>query len=202
MSTTSKLDPNTLSWVKAEIDESLRQAHAALESFAENPSDDTRLRYCVTHLHQVLGTLQMVELDGAAMLAHEAEGMADAILSEQVAANDANLELLSRAILLLPDYLGGLQFGRPDTPLKLLPLMNELRGTRSMEPISEEELFTPDLSVRPPPPPEEKPKLSEEEYTELAQKLRPAFQVALLNWLRDSDGTKALETIAGSVEEL
>jgi chemosensory pili system protein ChpA (sensor histidine kinase/response regulator) len=202
MSTTSKLDPNTLSWVKAEIDESLRQAHVALESFAENSSDDTRLRFCVTHLHQVLGTLQMVELDGAAMLAREAEGMADAILNEQLAANDANLELLSRAILLLPDYLGGLQFGRPDTPLKLLPLMNELRDARSMESISEEELFTPDLSVRPPPPAEERTKLSEHEYAELAQKLRPAFQVALLNWLRDSDGTKALETIEDSVEEL
>ena len=92
MSTTSKLDPNTLSWVKAEIDESLRQAHVALESFAENPSDHTRLRFCVTHLHQVLGTLQMVELDGAAMLAREAEGMADAILNEQAEANNANLE--------------------------------------------------------------------------------------------------------------
>ncbi|MFQ5935143.1 MAG: Hpt domain-containing protein, partial [Acidiferrobacterales bacterium] len=202
MSTSSKIDPNTLGWVKAEIDESLRQAHVALESFAQNPSNDTRLRFSVTHLHQVVGTLQMVELDGAAMLAREAEDLADAVLNEQVEARESNLELLSRAILLLPDYLGGLQFGRPDTPLKLLPLMNELRAARQLEPIAEDDLFAPDLSVRPPPRPEDKPKLSEDEYTEVAQKLRPAFQLALLNWLRDSSDTKALATIQDSVAAL
>lgn len=202
MSTTSKIDPSTLGWVKTEIDESLRQAHVALESFAENPSDDTRLRFCVTHLHQVVGTLQMVELDGAAMLVREAEGLASAVLDEQIEANDANLELLSRAILLLPDYLGGLQFGRPDTPLKLLPLMNELRAARKLKAVAEEDLFTPDLSVRPPPRTDGKIKLSEADYAELAQKLRPAFQVALLSWLRDGSDTKSLAAINDTVEEL
>lgn len=202
MSTTSKIDPGTLGWVKTEIDESLRQAHVALESFAENPSDDTRLRFCVTHLHQVVGTLQMVELDGAAMLVREAEGLASAVLEEQIEANDANLELLSRAILLLPDYLGGLQFGRPDTPLKLLPLMNELRTARKLKPVAEEDLFTPDLSVRPPPRVDGKSKLSEADYAELAQKRRPAFQVALLSWLRDGSDSKSLAAIDDTVEEL
>ncbi len=202
MSTTSKIDPSTLGWVKTEIDESLRQAHVALESFSENPSDDTRLRFCVTHLHQVVGTLQMVELDGAAMLVREAEGLASAVLDEQIQANDANLELLSRAILLLPDYLGGLQFGRPDTPLKLLPLMNELRAARKLKAVAEEDLFTPDLSVRPPPRTDGKIKLSEADYAELAQKLRPGFQVALLSWLRDGSDTKSLAAINDTVEEL
>jgi chemosensory pili system protein ChpA (sensor histidine kinase/response regulator) len=202
MSTTSKIDPSTLGWVKTEIDESLRQAHVALESFAENPSEDTQLRYCVTHLHQVVGTLQMVELDGAAMLVREAEALASAVLDEQIEANDANLELLSRAILLLPDYLGGLQFGRPDTPLKLLPLMNELRTARKLKVVAEEDLFTPDLSVRPPPRTDGKVKLSEADYAELAQKLRPAFQVALLSWLRDSNDTKSLTAITNTVEDL
>jgi chemosensory pili system protein ChpA (sensor histidine kinase/response regulator) len=201
MSSTSKIDPSTLGWVKTEIDESLRQAHVALESFAENPADDTRLRFCVTHLHQVVGTLQMVELDGAAMLVREAEGLASAVLDERIEANDANLELLSRAILLLPDYLGGLQFGRPDTPLRLLPLMNELRAARNLDSVAEEELFTPDLSVRPPHA-DAKTKLSETDYAELAQKLRPAFQVALLSWLRDGGDSKSLAAITGTVEEL
>jgi chemosensory pili system protein ChpA (sensor histidine kinase/response regulator) len=202
MSTISKIDPSTLGWVKTEIDESLRQAHIALESFAENPSDDTRLRFCVTHLHQVVGTLQMVELDGAAMLARETEALADAVLNERVKPANNVLELLTRAILLLPDYLSGLQFGRPDTPLRLLPLMNELRSARSVEPIAQEELFTPDLSVRPPPRPADAPRLSAEQYAELAQKLRPALQVSLLSWLRDTGDTKALASIAGAVEQL
>lgn len=201
MSTISKIDPSTLSWVKAEIDESLKQAHIALESFSENPSDDTRLRFCVTHLHQVVGTLQMVELDGAAMLARETEALADAVLSERVPGNEGNLELLSRAILLLPDYLAELQFGRPDSPLRLLPLMNELRAGHGAAALAEEELFTPDLSVRPPRAAEAH-KPSEGEYVETAAKLRPKLQSALLGYLRDTGDTKALASITSAVESL
>ncbi len=202
MSTSSQIDPNTLGWVKSEIDESLKQAHLALESFAENPSDDTRLRFCVTHLHQVVGTLQMVELDGAALLASEAEVLAEDILEEKIKGDENLFELLTRAMLLLPDYLGGLQFGQMDAPLRLLPTINELRDARKAERVSEDQLFTPDLSVRPPRHDDDESKLSEPEYAELAQKLRPQFQVALLSWLRDTSDAKSLESIVATVAEL
>ncbi len=202
MSTSSQIDPNTLGWVKSEIDESLKQAHLALESFAENPSDDTRLRFCVTHLHQVVGTLQMVELDGAALLAREAETLAEDILEERIKADENLFELLTRAMLLLPDYLGGLQFGQVDAPLRLLPTINDFRDARKGERVSEDQLFTPDLSVRPPRHDDDESKLGEPEYAELAQKLRPQFQVALLSWLRDTSDAKSLESIAATVAEL
>ncbi len=202
MSTSSQIDPSTLGWVKSEIDESLKQAHLALESFAENPSDDTRLRFCVTHLHQVVGTLQMVELDGAALLASEAEALAEDILEEKINGDENLLELLTRAMLLLPDYLGGLQFGQVDAPLRLLPTINEFRDARKTERVSEDQLFTPDLSVRPPRRDDDESKPSEPEYAELAQKLRPQFQVALLSWLRDTSDATSLESIAATVAEL
>ena len=50
-----------LDWVKGEISETLNQARQALEAFVENPEDSTRLRFCLTYIHQVHGTLQMVE---------------------------------------------------------------------------------------------------------------------------------------------
>ena len=62
MSTLSKVDSSTLGWVKTEIDETLKQARLALESYSENTADESKLRHCSTYLHQVLGTLQMVEL--------------------------------------------------------------------------------------------------------------------------------------------
>ena len=76
MSTYRKVDPSTLGWVKSEIDETLKQARLALEGFVENPADRSRLRFCITHLHQVVGTLLMVELDGAAFMAREVEALA------------------------------------------------------------------------------------------------------------------------------
>jgi chemosensory pili system protein ChpA (sensor histidine kinase/response regulator) len=195
MSTHSKVDLSTLGWVKTEIDETLKQARLALESFAENPSDKTRLRFCITHLHQVVGTLLMVELDGAAMLAKETEALADAIINDKVAPDSRVFDALTRGILTLPDYLARLQYGQLDVPLRHIHLMNELRLARNAPSISELELFSPDLSIRPPPAERPEEKLGESEYRELARQLRGTFQPALLDWLRDTTNKQPLRAI-------
>ena len=51
-----------LGWVKPELDETLRQVRNEVEYYAEDPSDASRMRICAGHLHQVQGTLRMVEL--------------------------------------------------------------------------------------------------------------------------------------------
>ncbi|BAU50028.1 chemotaxis protein CheA [Sulfurifustis variabilis] len=202
MSTFRKVDPSTLGWVKNEIDESLKQARLALEEFVENPSDRTRLRFCITHLHQVVGTLLMVELDGAAFMAREVEALAEAVLDEKVEVTNEVLDVLTRGILILPDYLARLQFGHADVPLKHLPLINEMRARRKAEPLAEFELFQPDLSVRPPAPGGPRERLSDAEYAALARKLRSTYQAALLDFLREPDGKEPLRTIAGVIAEL
>ncbi len=196
MSTLGKIDSGTLGWVKTEIDETLKQARVALEAYAENPSDSARLRFCATYLHQVLGTLQMVELDGAAMLAQENELLAEAVLSGKVKAENSTFDILTRGILSLPDYLSRLQFGQPDLPLRLVPLINELRAARGAAPMHEMDLFNPDLSVRPPSRQAEKQRLSSEEFNALARTQRRVFQVALLEWLRDPANKNQLNKIA------
>ena len=62
------LDFTTLNWVKQELDETLKQARQALEAYVEDPADSSLMRFCATYLHQVQGTLRMVELYGAAMV--------------------------------------------------------------------------------------------------------------------------------------
>src|SRR6476620_4962709 len=137
MSTFTKVDPSTLGWVKSEIAETLKQARLALEGFVENPADRARLRFCITHLHQVVGTLLMVELDGAAMMAREIEALAEDVHDDKVAASSDVVEIMMRGILVLPDYLARLQLGHPDVPLKHLPLLNEMRAARKAEAVSE-----------------------------------------------------------------
>jgi chemosensory pili system protein ChpA (sensor histidine kinase/response regulator) len=202
MSTHSKIDLSTLGWVKTEIDETLKQARLALESFAENPSDKTRLRFCVTHLHQVVGTLLMVELDGAAMLAKETEALAEAVINDKIAPDSKVFDVLTRGILTLPDYLARLQYGQLDVPLKHLTLINELRAAHNVPPISELELFSPDLSVRPPPIAQPAEKLAEAEYREFAKHQRGTFQPALLDWLRDTSSKQPLRIILDVFEQL
>jgi chemosensory pili system protein ChpA (sensor histidine kinase/response regulator) len=201
MSTFGKIDSSTLGWVKGEIDETLKQARLALESFAENPADKTRLRFCITHLHQVVGTLTMVELDGAAMLARETEQLAEAVLSDSVPASPATFDTLTRSIVTLPDYLARLQFGQ-DAPFRYVPLINEMRSARGAVTISELELFTPDLSVRPPPEARAKTPLDDADYRALARNLRPTMQTALLNWLRDAANAESLAQIGAVFDQL
>ena len=174
MSISSQVDPNTLGWVKTEIDETLKQARLSLETFAEDRSDTSRLRFCITHLHQVVGTLLMVELDGAAMLAKETEALAEAIYDGDAKPTDAVIDSLVRGILSIPDYLARLQFGQTDSPLRLLPVLNDLRAAHSGVPISELELFKPDLEIRPPDS-DEAIKLKDKDFVELAKQLRRLF---------------------------
>ncbi|HEC13440.1 MAG TPA: response regulator [Acidiferrobacteraceae bacterium] len=195
MTMSSRVDPSTLGWVKAEIENTLKQARLALESYAENISDTTRLRFFITHIHQVTGTLQMVELDGAALLSQEIESLADAILNEKISIKDALFEDITRAILSLSEYLDHLLAGNPDVPLRLIGVLNLLRSAQDAEEISPITLFNPDLSVYPTQGKESVGSDSEGGSLE-AIKLRNQFQVGLLGWLKDSTNMSALDAIA------
>ncbi len=66
-----------LDWIKREIDETLKAARQALEAYAESDRDETKMRACLTYLHQVHGTLLMLELTGVTR-AHRRNGAARA----------------------------------------------------------------------------------------------------------------------------
>ena len=140
------IDFTTLTWVKPELDETLRQARQALEAYVEDGQEPGQLKACATYLHQVQGTLRMVELYGAAMVAEEMEQLARALVDDKVADRDAGYAALMRGIVQLPDYLERLQSGHRDIPIVLLPLLNELREPRGEKGLSEAVLFSPDLA--------------------------------------------------------
>lgn len=101
------IEHTTLGWVKPELDETLRQAKLELESFVEDPSDTSHMRFCASFLHQVQGTLRMVELYAPAMVAEEMELLAQALQNGQVGDRDGACAALMRGVVLLPDYLSG-----------------------------------------------------------------------------------------------
>ncbi len=68
-----------LEWVKGEIAETLKQAHHAIETLLDDPQATHALSDCLACIHQVHGSLQMVEFlrrgparrrDGAACVRH------------------------------------------------------------------------------------------------------------------------------------
>ncbi len=196
-----QLDYTTLKWVKDEIQESLNQTQQALEAFIEDPSDTTQIRFCAAYLHQVFGTLQMVEIYGAALLAEEMEKVANALLNDQVKLKEDAFDVLIRAILQLPAYLEGLERGQADMPVVLTPLLNDLRAARGEPLLSESAFFSPDLNVAPP----EKHLAPGKELPDIqvyARKLRPIYQVALLGWFRGNDVDSSLKKLSAVLREL
>ncbi len=177
-----------LEWVKGEIAETLKQARQALEAFVENTQDPTRMRFCLTYIHQVHGTLQMVEFYGAALLAEEMEQLAQALMDGRVSNQGEALEVMMQAILQLPVYLDRIQTARRDLPMVLLPLLNDLRAARGEKLLSETSLFAPDLSGQAPALSHESlAQLRTAELPVLLRKLRQMLQVALVGVIRNQD---------------
>ena len=186
----------TLNWVKPELDETLRQARFAIEAFVEDSTDASQMRACAAYLHQVHGTLRMVELYGAAMVAEEMEKLALSLLESSVTERDEAFTVLMRGIVQLPDYLERLQSGLKDIPVVLLPLLNELRAARGERGLSEAVLFSPDLS-RPLPAAVAGPTsaLSQDQVRTQAEALRSRFQASLLRWLRDEGNPELIAAL-------
>jgi len=130
-----------LGWVKPELDETLRQVRNEVEYFAEDPADASRMRICAGYLHQVQGTLRMVELYAPAMVAEELEQLAVAVGEGRVVDRDEACATLMRGSVLLPDYLERLQNGHRDIPIVLMPLLNEIRAARGEEGVNDSVLF-------------------------------------------------------------
>jgi chemosensory pili system protein ChpA (sensor histidine kinase/response regulator) len=195
------IDYTALGWIKPELDETLRQARIEIEAFAEDPSDVSRMRFCASYLHQVQGTLRMVELYAPAMVAEEMEQLAQALQAGQARDRDEACATLMRGVVLLPDYLERLQGGHKDIPIVLLPLLNELRAARGETGLSESVLFAPDLH-RPLPTAVHAPNADSRQMRDAtATPLLAKLQDALAAWPEDGAPTSPA-AIAAAVEGL
>lgn len=135
-----------LEWVIGEIGETLKEARQSLEAYVEDPRDIARIRFCLTHIHQVHGSLQMVEFHGGSLFAEEMESLAEALMQGSVTNEKEAQEALMRSLLQLPLYLEQVKNHHEDHPGTVLPLLNDLRAVRKQSYLSETNLFNPDLS--------------------------------------------------------
>jgi len=198
----STVDTNILQWVKSEIDETLKQAQASLEAYVEDTADESQMRFCINYLHQVHGTLQMVELHGAALAIEEMEKLSKAIFDNKVNNKDDAYETLMRGILQVPDYLEHLLAGNPDMPVVLLPLLNDIRAARNEALLSEGALFTPDLNVAAPAAEFSVDSAEDGGLSALARKLRHNYHLGLLSWFQNKNPKAGLEKIADVISQL
>jgi chemosensory pili system protein ChpA (sensor histidine kinase/response regulator) len=193
-------DLSTLKWIKSELDETIRQARQDLVDYMEGSGETALIESCTTKLHQIHGTLQMVQIYGASMLAEEMELVSRAIANQELAAKEEAAEAMLQGMIKLPDYLEKLMAGGQDHPLIVLPLLNDLRATRGESLLSEAALFARDLGKQ-----IESGEVEGEENVDLpkiARGLRHKFHKGQLDWYRDADPINGITAIQGVLQEL
>ncbi|THK40455.1 hypothetical protein E8Q33_13605 [Methylophaga sp. SB9B] len=192
---------NALTWLQEELQKSLAAALQSVQTYIEDPQQSESLSRCVEHLYQVNGTLEMLNLDGAQMLAAEMQSIAGYMRSFPEDKQNVALETLTRSLILLPTYLNKLNEKFPDNALCVLSPINELRLLRDKPAIAETEIFQPDLTVElpegiAPDPARIAPPLDLERH-----KIAHVFQHLLLTWMREQDD-KSLRKMRGILRHL
>ncbi len=192
-----------LNWVRAEIEEVIRQARDALEEFAEGGEESSVLKPCIAQLTQARGVLDMLQIQGAARLADEMRMSVQALVEEKVSNGAEAAEALMLSMIQLPDYLEKLEAGGEDIPLLLLPTINDLRTTRGAPPISESNLVISDMarvggrSVA--------DQSARKNLRLAAHRARPKLHKGLIGWFRGSDiagGLASLRDVFAELEKL
>lgn len=191
-----------LEWVKGEIAETLKQASRALDSLVADSQAVRALNRCLAYIHQVHGSLQMVEFYGAALLAEEMEKLALALEQNRVSHRDEAIRLLQQALGQLPIYLDLIHSARHDLPLVVLPLLNDLRSARGESLLSETSLFSPQLPDLPALSEEALALLEPADLPSVLRKLRQMLQAALVGLLREQDDRTNLGYLAKVFERL
>jgi chemosensory pili system protein ChpA (sensor histidine kinase/response regulator) len=191
-----------LDWIKGELDATLDSARRGLESYVD-ASDEASLRACLAFLHQVNGTLLMLELNGIATLSAEMENLALAMQKTELGQNPENQQLLMQGILQLPTFLEDIQDGRADRRQAVLPLANEMRLARGGESFGDYDSSQENLYQRP----------SEEvlahfnsiDGRDKAARIRRTYQQVLLSVIKGERLETALSTlgkVAAGMERL
>jgi len=202
MSTDSTVEYNSLSWVKKQLDGVLTEAQSNLNEYIENQDADA-LQESIDHLKLVYGTLQMVEVYGGAMLAEEMQHTAVALQKGVVERVEDVFDVLMRAMLQLPDYLENIQAGSTDTPIHLMPLINDLRASRNESLLSESVLFSPDVSnVELQGQGYDVNKIEDGKLESEIKRLRTHFQLGLLDIIRNKKERVGLQRIQAVLHAL
>ncbi|WP_283147724.1 Hpt domain-containing protein [Silvimonas soli] len=197
MSVHTEFDQGSLIWVKGELEQTLSRAAEALKQFG-SVQDAALLKHAQTHLHQAVGALQMVELQGLARYCEEAE-----LLVASVAREETGNHALETAIAVTADtisYLERISAGAPNVPLVLREQLSKVAAMRGHT-ISGAELFFPQLGQLVVPADFPHHAVAEADVPAWVKQQRTRYESGLLRWLRARDAAGAT-AMAKSLTEL
>ncbi|WP_300656403.1 ferrous iron transporter B [Pseudomonas sp.] len=190
----------SLSLVRNELFTTMEEAESSLEHFIAERHNGSLLQQAVESLHQVRGTLNVVELAGAELLAQEVLEQATDIPVGAGAERDVQLSALSNALHVLRRYLENVDVHRQEMPELLLPAINDLRQAGGQPALPESFFFSVRLDhARPRTAPATLDAAAKE--TE-GRRLRHMYQVGLLGFIRDQNSQASLKLMGRAMSRL
>jgi chemosensory pili system protein ChpA (sensor histidine kinase/response regulator) len=187
--------------VKPALDDALIKVSSQLATyFSTKETDKPALQTALSGLHQAIGVLQMLSLNGVVVLCNEIEGLLKTLQTQAAPASAMQRNALNRGLPALVQYLDALADGAPNVTLRLFHPYQDLLQARGIEMAFEDELFFPNLNVQLPAEVLAIPL----QYDALAQvkKARASYQQALLKWLRQESMEQALQAMQQAVAQV
>ena len=184
----------SLNLVRDELFATMAEAEQYLEQFIAERQNGGLLQQAIGSLQQVRGTLKLIELAGAELLAQEILRLGMDIPVDAGPERDAQLTALSGALHVLRSYLEGLDVHRQEIPELLLPAINDLRHSVGQPPLPASFFFTVRLDQAR--PPAELPVVAPDVRQAQARLLRHMYQLGLIGFLRDANHLPGLKLMA------
>lgn len=190
----------SLSLVRDELFATMEEAEQSLEHFIIDRNNGSLLQQAVENLKQVRGTLNLIELTGAELLAQEILEVATDIPVGAGEERDGQLAALSNALYVLGRYLESVDASRQEMPELLLPPINALRLVSSQAPLPESFFFSARLDhARPLVAAAQR---EPEDLAAEARRLRQMYQLGLLGFIREDNLPASLKLMTRALSRL
>ena len=190
----------SLNLVRDELFVTMEEAEQSLEHFIAERHNGSLLQQAVENLQQVRGTLNLIELAGAELLAQEVLDQATDIPAGAGEERDVQLAALSNALYVLRRYLESVDAHRQEMPELLLPAINDLRQAGGQPPLPESFFFSVRLDHARPHsatlPLDGAAKQVE------GKRLRHMYQVGLLGFIREQNPQASLKLMVRAMARL
>ncbi|WP_341305263.1 ferrous iron transporter B [Pseudomonas sp. TMP25] len=190
----------SLNLVRDELFTTMDEAESSLEHFIADRHNGSLLQQAVENLHQVRGTLNLIELTGAELLAQEVLDQATDIPAGAGEERDVQLSALSNALHVLRRYLESVDAHRQEMPELLIPAINDLRQAGGQPGLPESFFFSVRLDhARPRTAPATVDGAARESQ---GRRLRHMYQVGLLGFIREQNPQASLKLMGRALTRL
>ncbi|MFV3333380.1 ferrous iron transporter B [Pseudomonas sp. NY15437] len=190
----------SLSLVRDELFATMEEAEQNLEHFIAERQNGSLLQHSVDCLSQIRGTLNLIELAGAELLAQEALDLATDIPAGVSEDRDGQLAALGNALYVLRRYLENLEAHRQEIPELLLPAINDVRQAAGQPALPESFFFSARLDLPRPLRAVTVPQV--EDPAREVRRLRQMYQVGLVGLIREQNLYPSLKLMGRALGKL